>query len=548
MHYSKSFFLVILITIVLLFVRLGAVTVFQIAEARNSEVPVEMKDRHDYTVPYFNGELRTDKPPLHYYAILFSYYIGGINETGARLFSVLCGILVIITTWLFANKYAGPGVAWWSSLVLLASVHTIFQFRLATPDPYLIACHVLSLFCFWEGYQKQRKFFLWLMYFLWGLAILAKGPVGIILPAITILLYLLFRKEWSIKTFWKLQPVWGLVIVAAIALPWFYMVHIKTNGAWTQGFFIQHNLGRFSEPMGGHKGPFVLTWLFLIMGLFPFSIFLIRAIGFAWKQRNQDNWLFFNLLAAAVIVFVYSLSATKLLNYTTPAYPFLAISIGSFIFNYINGKIPIKNLWPEWIILTVFSLTLPPGIYFWMQSEKALNNIAALSALLLIFPVTVLLGVCYYKKLSISKAFSIVAVGALIVNAVFFAVLFPALDTEGSVHQIKQLVGPGRPVIAYRFFNEAFTYYHKHRIVVMNSADSVARFLKNNPAALVLERASQPHLTDSLKGLVIKAGVKDLFSNQYSFVYELKSYQTPHEISKKRNTRLHAGKSLKMNN
>ena len=534
MQYSKAFFLIVLVSVVLLFIKLGSITVFQIAEARNSQVPAEMLDRHDYTVPYFNGELRTDKPPLHYYAILFSYYVGGVNETSARFFSALCGMLVIIATWLFANRYAGPGVAWWSSLVLLASVHTIFQFRLATPDPYLIACHVLSLFCFWEGYQKQRKLFLWLMYFLWGLAILAKGPVGIILPAITILLYLLFRKEWSIKTFLKLQPVWGIVIVAIIALPWFYLVHTETNGTWTQGFFIQHNFDRFREPLDGHKGPFVLPLLFVLMGLFPFSIFMIRAIWFAWKQRNQDNWLFFNLLAAAVIGFTYSVSATKLLNYTTPAYPFLAIIIGAFIFNHINGKIAIKKLWPEWIVLAALSIALTPGIYFWMQSEKALNNIAVLSIPLLIFPATVLWGIYYYKKLSINKAFSIVALGAIIANAFFFSVLFPALDAEGSVHQIKQLIGPGRPVIAYRFFNEAFTYYHKQRIVVMNSAEAVAGFLKNNPSALVLERASQPHLMDSLKGLVIKAGVKDLFSNQYSFVYELKSWQVTHEIFEKK--------------
>jgi len=148
MQYSKVFFLIVLVSAILLFVRLGSITVFQIAEARNSQVPAEMLDRHDYTVPYFNGELRTDKPPLHYYAILFSYYTGGVNETSARFFSAICGMLVIIATWLFVNRYGGPGVAWWSSLVLLASIHTIFQFRLATPDPYLIACHVLSLFSF----------------------------------------------------------------------------------------------------------------------------------------------------------------------------------------------------------------------------------------------------------------------------------------------------------------------------------------------------------------------------------------------------------------
>lgn len=76
MPYTKAFFLIVVVSAILLFVKLGSITVFQIAEARNSEVPAEMQNRHDYTVPYFNGEWRTDKPPLHYYTILFSYYIG----------------------------------------------------------------------------------------------------------------------------------------------------------------------------------------------------------------------------------------------------------------------------------------------------------------------------------------------------------------------------------------------------------------------------------------------------------------------------------------
>ncbi len=522
MHYRKNFFLLILISVVLLFIRLGSTSVFQVAEARNSHVAAEMIDRDEYVVPYFNGELRTDKPPLQYYAMLFCYRIGGINETSARFLSALCGILAIAATWIFANRYAGPGVAWWSSIVLLSSIHNIFQFRLATPDPYLIVCHVLSLFCFWEGYQNQRKLYLWLMFLLWGLAILAKGPVGVVLPAGTVVLYLLLRKKWSMSAFWGLQPIQGLIIITLVAFPWFYLVHIRTNGEWTRGFFMQHNIDRFLNPTGGHKGPFVLTWIFVLLGLFPFSIFIIRAIGFAWKQRVHNNWLFFNLVAAVVIILTYSLSATKLLNYTTPAYPFLAIVIGSFVFHHINEKTATKKLWVEWAVLALLSIALVPGIYFWMQSVAALRKIAMLSILLAVFPITVLLGIYYYKKLRFMKAFSMIALGAIIENGIFFSVLLPALDEQGSVHQMKELIKTGEPVIAYRSFNDAFTFYHKQPIVIMNSADALTDFLKKNPHALVLEKARQPHLTDSVQGLIIKASVKDLFSRQYSFAYKLK--------------------------
>jgi 4-amino-4-deoxy-L-arabinose transferase-like glycosyltransferase len=522
MSYSRSFFLILLLSVVLLFIRLGTVTVFQVAEARNAEVPVEMLAKHDYLVPYFNGALRTDKPPLHYYAMLLAYRVSGISEAGARFFSAVCGVLVLTATWFFARKYAGVQSAWFSSAVLAGSVHTIFQFRLATPDPYLIACHVLSLYCFWEGYHTQKKGFLWLMYGLLGLAILAKGPVGVALPLITILLYLLLQREWSLNNLRRLHLISGFFITAAVAMPWFYLVHVQTHGVWTDSFFMQHNLNRFKDAVDGHKGPFILTWVFVMLGLFPFSIFLIRSLGWAWKQRKGKPWLFFNLVAAAVIVLTYSVSATKLLNYTTPAYPFLAMIIGSFIFHTTAHKPVAKRLWPEWVALAVLTVALPPAMYYWMRSENALRSIAPLSCLLAVLPVAVLAAIYFYKQWRFQPAFLIMAAGAVTVSLLFFTVLFPALDKQGSVYQMKLLVQTGRPIIAYRNFNDAFTFYHGQPIVVFNTADSIAGYLQKHPDALVLERSSQPVLADSLPKLVIAAKGKDLFSHQYSFIYQLK--------------------------
>jgi hypothetical protein len=164
-------------------------------------------------------------------------------------------------------------------------------------------------------------------------------------------------------------------------------------------------------------------------------------------------------------------------------------------------------------------------MYLWMHSEKekTLNAIAPLSIGLVVFPVTILLGIYYYKKMQTKRAFSVTALGAVLVNGIFFSVLFPALDAQGSVQQQKQLVQTSRPVIAWHNFNEAFTFYHRQPIPVMQSADEVAAFLKTHPDALVLERSGEPHLTDSLPGMVLKASGKDLFSRQHSFVYELKT-------------------------
>lgn len=523
MRYNRSFYLILLLSVVLLFIKLGAVTVFQVAEARNSQAAAEMMVNRNYITPHFNGALRTDKPPLHYYSILLAYIIGGISETGARFFSAVCGVLVIMATWLFSRKYAGVQTAWFSSLVLLGSIHSVFQFRLATPDPYLIACHVLSLYCFWEGYNNAKKGYLLLMYGLLGLAILAKGPVGVALPLITITLYLIFQKQWSVKNLRRLIPVTGLVITALVAIPWFYLVHMQTHGAWTEGFFIQHNINRFNNPTDGHKGPFILPTVFVLLGLFPFSVFLVRAIVVAWKQRKTNHWLIFNLIAAAVIILAYSVSATKLINYTSPSYPFLAIIIGYFISQTTTHRLSsAKRLWPEWIALTIITISLVPAIYLWMRSEEALQPIAPLSLWLTILPASVLPAIYFYKQWRIHTAFVTMAIGAVAATFIFFSVLFPALDKRGSVYKIKPLVQNGTAVIGYRSINDAFVFYHAHAISILNAADSIAVYLKKNPAALVLERSAKASLPDSIPNLVIVASARDLFSRQYSFLYQLK--------------------------
>ncbi len=527
MHSRRHLFIIAGMAVILLFIKLGTVSVFQVAEARNSQVPVEMMQSKDYVVPFFNGVMRTDKPPLHYYAMIAAYKIIGIHEAGARFFSAICGLVVIIATWFFVKRNAGIKTAWWSSLILLASLHTIFQFRLATPDPYLIFCHVLSLYCFWEGYKSGRKRYFFAMYVLWGLAILAKGPVGVLLPSATIFFYLLFSKKLNWKTFRSFQPFLGLVTVLLIAVPWFYLVHCKTNGQWTNDFLLQHNVGRFSKTIDGrHKGPFFLPFIFIIAGLFPFSLFMIRAIGFTWQQRKQNGWLFFNLLAVACIVISYSLAATKLINYISPAYPSLAIIIGFYMVNYIrSASINRKSLLPEWIILSVIGIALPVAMFYWMSSESELYPERALSSLLLVFPIGVILGFYHHLKGSFYKSFMFIAAGGIVQSILFFSILYPALDAQGSVQKQKSMIAAASAVVAYRNFNNAFTFYYKKPIVILPSATAVSDYLKLHPSALVLEKASWHHLKDSLPQLSVLNKDKDLFSRQYSIIYQWKGNQ-----------------------
>ena len=307
--------LLIFLSVVLLFVRLGGTSVFQVAEARNSECAYEMMTGNNKIVPMFNGILRTDKPALEYYAMMAAYKLFGVSEGSARFFSAVCGLLVVICTFLFVRKNINERAAWWSAFILLSSMHTMVQFRLATPDPYLIACHVLSLYCFWEGFTSKRFGWYVLMYVLLGLGFFAKGPVGVALPALTIFLYLLFTKNFTLKNVVQLKPWFGILLMAAVALPWYYLVHIHTNGDWTRGFFLEHNVSRFEEPVDNHSGPFIVTFLFVILGMFPFFFFWHpgRQIRLA-KQKAKSFFIVsvYCVLVRGGLLFFFKHTAVKL--------------------------------------------------------------------------------------------------------------------------------------------------------------------------------------------------------------------------------------------
>jgi len=508
---------IIIAAIILLFVRLGGTSVFQVAEARNSQCAYEMMTSGDMVTPTFNGALRTDKPALEYYAMIAAYALFGKEEGSARFFSAVCGLIVIIATFIFVRKYANSTAAWWSCFVLLSSMHTIVQFRLATPDPYLILCHVLSLYCFLEGLNSRRFGWYAGMYILLGLGIFAKGPVALVLPGLTALLYLLFTSQFTWRNIVRLQPWFGVLLTALFCLPWYYLVYVRTSGAWTEGFFFQHNVGRFDEPVDGHGGPFILTFLFVILGLFPFSSFFIRTGKWVWKNRKTNHFLLFNFIAFWVVVGFYFLSKTRLLNYTTPAYPFFAIMIGC----WLSDRMPLfsfKNLKLELLTICILTIILPAGIYIWAINTEPVNKVSWIAFPLLVFTIGGIAALVYARE-NVGKGLRTIGYTYMIATVLVFAWLFPALDSQTPMEKHKALLSTAENVVAYQNFNDAFVFYTKKSIPLFTNADSLADYIHAHNNVVVLSKAKQFPALDSMPSLKLYSKDMDLFSVSYSAIY-----------------------------
>ena len=146
-----------------------------------------------------------------------------------------------------------------------------------------------------------------------------------------------FEPLHFLRTCWSMRPLTAVLVAAAIALPWYAWVTLRTDGVWTREFLWTHNVSRATGAMEGHSGPPILFYVgAILVGFFPWSILTIPAGLHCYtnaQQTDQRTHRAVTLLLCWVGVFIgiFSLAQTKLPNYVTPCYPALALLAGRFL-------------------------------------------------------------------------------------------------------------------------------------------------------------------------------------------------------------------------
>jgi 4-amino-4-deoxy-L-arabinose transferase-like glycosyltransferase len=483
-------------------------------EERNSECAREMAERGDLVVPTFNYELRSDKPVLHYYFMMLSYSIFGVNEFASRFFSALLGACVMLITFLFARKYLNVKTALFSVLIMIASLNFSLEFHLAVPDPYLIFFMVATHMLFYDFYVSGKIKILMLMYIALSLAILTKGPVALGLFGLNVLFFLIAKKKFNWKTIKSFRIFTGIIIILTIVLPWFIKIGLATDWQWQREFFLEQNLGRMTNPMEGHGGFFGLTIIYVFLAFIPFSFFLIQSFHFAWKNRRENDLILFSLIISSVIVLFFTFSATKLPNYPMPAYPFIAL-IAAFYFTSERIK-HVK-------ILLVFNLLISfliPVIAF--LGAKKIEEISFLSSHCLIFLIIPLsAGIALWiwlKQRNQEKMLVILSAGWTITSLLVFLWIFPLISKHDPVQQILPRLNTSKPVAFYRRFNSAFPFYLKKPLTKLTTKSEVADFFLEHPDGYLI---SAEEYEKELTGIPLTKifQKKDLFESPVTTIY-----------------------------
>ncbi len=511
---------VFLLAFIWLSLNLGGNSIYILDEAKNASCAIEMMQRDDWVVPTFNGELRTDKPVLHYYFMILAYEIFGINPFAARFFSAVFGALTVMITFLFASKYLSEKVGLWVVIVFFSSLHFALQFHLAVPDPYLVFFITASLFAFYNFFEHNQFLSLFWCYACIGFGTLVKGPVAIVIPGAVIFVFLLMTKSFKWQVIRKFNPFLGALLVLIIAMPWYILVHIKTNGLWTEGFFLQHNVGRFSNTMEGHGGIFLLTPLFVLVGLLPFSLLMLPAIKLAYKER-QHTFLTFCLSVVSIIIVFFSIASTKLPNYTVPSYPFIAVLLANFIQHTISGKVTLKH-WPFAIYLLI-TIIIPVAIYVALQQDTSLTALKSLSMFFLILPLGAGFGWWFMTKGQVRMAFFSWFLSFLVLTGAFFIFIFPRIDQVNPVVQSKTFFSEEHFQVAYyKRFNPAYAFLLQQPINKLNSLKKILDFKGQHAEFYLISRKKYLKELNGKVDYEILIEKKDLFESSITVLLKVK--------------------------
>lgn len=444
---------------------IGRFSIYILDEAKNAAAAMEMLRHREWVLPTFNGMPRYDKPPLHYYFFMLGYKLFGIGPIGARIFPALSGWICFLIVYLISVKSFGKKAGFFAGLALLSSVHWVLQFHLAVPDPFLILFAFLAIVCY-ERFVSSKflsKNYLRASALFLGLAALSKGPVAIVLVGITILLFMVLnRKPFNvhIKAILDLKA-WLLFLV--VTLPWYVLITWKTNGVWLETFIFHHNLNRFSVPMEGHGGGFYLTFLFVLVGLLPASFVLFPAFRILILKRRLPVIVSLASIFSIVTVLFFMVSGTKLPNYTTPAYPFLAIIIGWYL-----GTGDSQRFTRLSYLASLFIILIPIGLFL-AQHFFGFKEIDAISGWFVVPALIGLIALILAVSNKWQRAWITASLSFVAFSIVLFVQALPAIDQKNPVLNSKGIWKEAENIYHFRDFNPAFIFSMNRRVPSIES-------------------------------------------------------------------------------
>lgn len=319
--------------LVMFFFGSGSLPITDPTESNYVLTAKEMLLSGEYLSPHIYGNAWFDKPILFYWELIAAFQLMGISEASARFFPAVFASLGIFGTYFFGSWLYDRKRGMISAIILLTSLEYWYIAHAVITDMTLFCAMSASLIFFYVGYHKKCPKYYYAAYAAAGIAVLTKGPIGLCMPGLIILLFLVWQKDLSHLLRMRLGS--GMALFFAIISTWYLPMFLLHGWDFINTFFGVHNVLRATVS----EHPEVNYWFYYLLvflaGFLPWIVpLLVHGIRNVRNGRKKLPSLGeperFLLVWAVAIPFVFQCFATKYVTYTFPYMMPIAILIANY--------------------------------------------------------------------------------------------------------------------------------------------------------------------------------------------------------------------------
>lgn len=311
---------------------LGAANLFEWDEINFAECAREMLVSRNYATVQLGFEPFAEKPPLFIWLQTLSMKLFGISPFAARVPNAIFGTATLLVLFNIGTKLKNHkfGLLW--AVIYTGSLLPHFYFKYGIIDPCFNLFIFLSLYQLILTFEKRefdKKHALYAGLFS-GLAVLAKGPVGVLILLLTFIAYLAVNR---FKRLPKLKTLGWFALPFCILVGSWLWAHIYINGSGIFTQFIHYQLNLFTTTVVDHPQPVYFHFIIVLAGCFPMSFLALPAfrskVNATPTLYNFRTWM---LCLFWVVMVLFTIVATKIVHYTSIVYIPLAFLAASFLY------------------------------------------------------------------------------------------------------------------------------------------------------------------------------------------------------------------------
>ncbi len=410
-----------------IFYGIGGLALLDPDEPVYAETAKEMIRFGDYLSPRIYNEFWYDKPPIFYWLVAASLKLfGGFSELAARLPASFMAIGSVLLTALASARIFGARTGFWAGMITGTSVFLMYMGKASVTDTTLLFFMTAALFLF-----IHRQY--WLMYLCCGLAVMTKGPIGIVFPGGIIFFYLLLTRQLELLL--RMHVLRGVLLAALVGMPWYVYMYTVHGMPFIHDFIGFHNISRFAHPLHPVRDHWYFYIPVVLLGFFPWTGLLIQSVKNAYRHsfgEEAEQLAFFQVWWIFVFVF-FSFAQTKQVSYMLLLVPPLATIIGWNLAQMLDDWRQTHFGWAGGSAV----LFLVMGIG-WLLAGDGLPQLAEgglwLGTLTLILGAAIIYHITASHRLMLAAWLHVIM--AVVTMVIGFGVMMPAVEGIFSVKQV----------------------------------------------------------------------------------------------------------------